>query len=162
MPGTTAELVIADGAAVSGAKGVLASFGAAATAGVLLPTGPAAGDSGAGAACGRPDPDAGADAGVVLSVLGVELELEGAAGAAIPASGTEAASGPEAGAITVRKQATITATGTAIRLNVSPDSRRAPFPNSTAVTAVYVVHYSPMRHTGTTGYTVHAVLLILC
>jgi hypothetical protein len=37
-----------------------------------------------------------------------------------------------------------------------------PFPNTTAVTAVYVVHYSPMRHSGTTGYGVDTVLLILC
>lgn len=37
-----------------------------------------------------------------------------------------------------------------------------PFPNTTAVTVVYVLHYSPMRHSGTTGYGVHTVLLILC
>ena len=85
----------------------------------------AVGDPGAGAAHGRPDPDGGADAVVVLSALAVVLEVEGAA---VPEGRAATVSGPEAGAITVRRQATTTATGTAIRLNVSPDSHRATVP----------------------------------
>lgn len=131
LPGATAGLGCAGGVAAWTADAVPApagdAAGAAAAAGPAGVGAVAVGDPGTGAACGRPDPDGGADAVVVLSAPAVVLEVGGAT-AAVPAGGSGTARGSEAGAITVRRQAANTATGTAIRLNVSPDSRRATVP----------------------------------
>ncbi|MDQ0031650.1 hypothetical protein [Arthrobacter bambusae] len=66
------------GTAVVGAGPAVVRPGAAAVGAVPV------GDPGAGAACGRPDPDGGADAVVVLSVPAVVREVDGAA--TLPAS----------------------------------------------------------------------------
>ncbi|GAB2724495.1 hypothetical protein GCM10027038_23820 [Arthrobacter bambusae] len=129
MPDSTAGLACAGELAawtvdpVPAPAGTAAAGAAAARAAVVGAV--AVGDPGTGAACGRPDPDGGADAVVVLSVPAVVLEVEGAPA---PESRAGTVSGPEAGAITVRRQAASTATGTAIRLNVSPDSHCATVP----------------------------------